>query len=127
RLEGITYEAQKIIPIDYKGYTVAQSALDLVVWTDEKPSTGIVVDLKTESCVKEEFDLQVKRYIKKLRELEDERSEQNRRNIYNKGMVIAFSKASTKQIVCDEEEGVYFAFVDEHESPEFKVKKKKEE
>lgn len=111
RLTGLTYESFKILPLAYRGYNIGECELDLVIWTDDKPSVGIVVDLKVDSNIKECHDAQVKRYIQELR-----KAEGGNRKVHHEGMVIAFGKASTKKIECEEEEGVLFRVIDESES-----------
>jgi methyl coenzyme M reductase beta subunit len=45
-LAGLTYESYKILPLSYQGFNIGECELDLVIWTDDDPSVGIVVDLK---------------------------------------------------------------------------------
>ncbi len=121
RLLGLKYESLKKLPLEYKGHNVGDCELDLVIWTEGKTPIGIVVDLKVESAIKESHDAQVKRYIRELK-----KAEEGKREVYNRGLVIAFGKDATKQIECEETEGVLFAVVDEAEPPELKGKKKDE-
>jgi GxxExxY protein len=121
RLAGFKYESLKVLPLAYAGYNIGECELDFLIWTDDKPPLGIVVDLKVDTAVKESHDYQVKRYIQELR-----KAEEGKREVHNQGLVIAFGKASTKQIESEEEEGVLFAIVDESEPPAPKGKKDEE-
>lgn len=68
RDRGIMYETQRILPITYAGHVIGESIPDLVVWLkDNGNKLAIVVELKSESGLKEEFQVQVERYIKELR------------------------------------------------------------
>ena len=121
RLSGLKYESLKKLPLEYEAHNVGDCELDLVIWVEGKPPLGIVIDLKVESAIKEAHDAQVKRYIRELK-----KAEEGKRDVYNRGLVIAFGKDTTKQIECEEAEGVLFAVVDETEPPESKGKKKDE-
>jgi len=113
RLAGLTYESYKILPLSYQGFNIGECELDLVIWTDDDPSVGIVVDLKVDSNIKECHDAQVKRYIQELR-----KAEQGNRKVHHKGMVIAFGKASTKKVEYEGDDGVLFRVIDESETPD---------
>lgn len=68
RDKGIMYENQRILPITYSGHVIGESIPDLVVWLkDNGNKIALVVELKSESGLKEEFEVQVQRYIKELR------------------------------------------------------------
>jgi hypothetical protein len=105
--------------LEYEGHNVGDCELDLVIWVEGKPPLGIVVDLKVESAIKEAHDAQVKRYIRELK-----KAEEGKREVYNRGLVIAFGKDTTKQIECEDAGGVLYAVVDETELPELKGAKK---
>jgi GxxExxY protein len=121
RLSGLKYESLKKLPLEYEGHNVGDCELDLVIWLDGKPPLGIVVDLKVDTAIKEAHDAQVKRYIRELK-----KAEEGKREVYNQGLVIAFGKDTTKQIECEDADGVMFAVVDEGEPPELKGAKKDE-
>src|SRR3990167_2114530 len=68
RDRGIMYETQRILPITFAGHIIGESIPDLVVWHKENGNKlAIVVELKSEPGIKEEFQVQVERYIKELR------------------------------------------------------------
>lgn len=68
RDRGIMYETQRILPITFAGHVIGESIPDLVVWIkDNGNKTALLVELKSESGIKEEFQVQVERYIKELR------------------------------------------------------------
>lgn len=68
RDRGIMYENQRILPITFSGHVIGESIPDLVVWLkDGGKKTALLVELKSESSLKEEFRVQVARYIKELR------------------------------------------------------------
>lgn len=68
RDRGIMYETQRILPITFAGHVIGESIPDLVVWLKEDgKKTALLVELKSDSALKEEFAVQVQRYIKELR------------------------------------------------------------
>ncbi len=103
RHKGLMYETQRILPITFKGHVIGESIPDLVVWVeDEGVKTAIVIDLKADTGIKEDHDVQVRRYIQELRK-------QVRQNeaVYPKGYLINFVKESTSKKL---EEGMYEDF-----------------
>lgn len=88
RNKGITYETQRILPITYDGHFVGESRPDLVVWLrGNGKKVALVVELKAEHGLKEEFAVQVTRYIKELRKQIKPDEE-----VYPKGLLINFVK-----------------------------------
>jgi len=68
RDRGIMYETQRILPITFAGHVIGESIPDLVVWLKEDgKKMALLVELKSDSSLKEEFAVQVQRYIKELR------------------------------------------------------------
>jgi GxxExxY protein len=68
RDRGVMYETQRILPITFAGHVIGESIPDLVVWVKNNGNkVAVLVELKSESGIKEEFQVQVERYIKELR------------------------------------------------------------
>ena len=68
RDKGIMYETQRTLPISFSGHVIGEVYPDLVVWLKENgKKVALVVELKAEPGIKEEFTVQAKRYIKELR------------------------------------------------------------
>ena len=68
RQHGLPYETQRILPITFSGHVIGDSIPDLVVWLQKgKKRTALVIDLKTESDVKEDHRKQVEKYIRELK------------------------------------------------------------
>lgn len=68
RKYGLSYETQRILPITFSGHVIGDSIPDFVVWLQKgKTRTAVVIDLKTESDVKEDHRKQVEKYIRELR------------------------------------------------------------
>src|SRR3989338_11459058 len=64
----IMYETQRTLPISFSGHVIGEVYPDLVVWLkDNGKKVALVVELKAEPGIKEEFTVQAKRYIKELR------------------------------------------------------------
>ncbi len=65
---GLTYETQRILPITFSDHVIGESIPDLVVWLENgKRRTAVVIDLKTETDVKDDHRKQVEKYIRELR------------------------------------------------------------
>lgn len=90
RHRKIQYEAQRILPVTFKGHVVGQGIPDLVIWVGK---TAIVVDLKVENDVKEDQENQVKKYISEL-----QKQLHKGQKVYKKGLVINFIKDSKTRI-----------------------------
>jgi len=59
------------------------------------------------------------RYNRLMRDTNLKRgTDNNRRKVHHKGMVIAFGKASTKKVEYEGDEGVLFRVIDESETPD---------
>lgn len=68
RQQGLSYETQRILPVTFSGYVIGDSIPDLIVWMQNgKGREAIVIDLKTESDVKEDHRKQVEKYIRELK------------------------------------------------------------
>lgn len=68
RNRGLSYEAQRILPITFVGHVIGESIPDLVVWLKNgSKKTAVVIDLKTESDVKDDHKKQVEKYIRELK------------------------------------------------------------
>ncbi len=70
RLEGLTIELQRIVPVTYRGCALrdVRDELDIVVWvqgeSNDTPKIGIVIELKVDAAPDAKW--QVMRYIKSL-------------------------------------------------------------
>ena len=94
RLQGLEYENQRILPIDYEGHIVGESIPDLIVWVKSgKKRIGIVIDLKQDNFIKEDQEMQVQKYMHAL-----QRQLRPNEEVYKKGMVINFPKCSSSKI-----------------------------
>ena len=86
RDKGIMYETQRTLPISFSGHVIGEVYPDLVVWLKNNgKKIGLVVELKAEPGIKEEFTVQAKRYIKELK-----KQVQNNETIYPKALLINF-------------------------------------
>lgn len=94
RHRGILYETQRILPITFSDHVVGEAIPDLVIWTKHNgKKTAVVVDLKVDSYIKEDQQVQVERYIKELRKQIHKGEE-----VYKKGFVINFGKSSSAKV-----------------------------
>lgn len=97
RDKGIMYENQRILPITYAGHVIGESIPDLVVWLKEDgKNVAIVVELKSESGIKEEFPVQVQRYIHELRKQVHENE-----TVHPTGILINFIKEANSTRIQD--------------------------
>ncbi len=97
RDKGIMYENQRPLPITYCGHVIGDVIPDLVVWyKNNGQKIALVVELKSESGIKEEFKVQVERYIKELRKQvkEDE-------TVFPTGVLINFVKEANSARIQD--------------------------
>jgi GxxExxY protein len=58
RLQGLSYETEKILPVTYQGHTIGNLRADLVV------AGQIIVELKSIGRLKDEFRTQARNYMK---------------------------------------------------------------
>lgn len=92
RDKGIMYERQRPLPITYSGHVVGDVIPDLVVWVkNDGIKIAIVVELKSDTGLKEEYTIQVERYIRELRKQIKEGEE-----VWPTGVLINFVKDGTK-------------------------------
>lgn len=97
RDRGIMYETQRILPITYEGHVIGESIPDLVVWSKKNNAkTALIVELKSESGLKEEFQVQVERYIKELRKQIREGE-----SVFPTGILINFIKEANSAKIQD--------------------------
>lgn len=101
REKGLSYESQRILPISFKGHIVGESKPDLVVWLKQGKGKrlAIVVDLKWEPYVREDHQIQVKKYIQELKKQIKPGEE-----VFDTGFVINFVKGRGKRIDGEAEE-----------------------
>lgn len=93
RDKGIMYENQRPLPITYNGHVIGDVIPDLVVWLkNDGQKVALVVELKSEPGIREEFRVQVERYIKELRKQirEDE-------TVFPTGVLINFIKEASSR------------------------------
>lgn len=97
RDKGIMYETQRALPITYAGHVIGEVYPDLVVWLKEDgQKTALVVELKSESGIKEEFQVQVERYIKELR-----KQIKGNETVHPTGLLINFIKEANNTKITD--------------------------
>lgn len=99
RNKKITYETQRNLPITFSGHVVGESKPDLIIWVaSEGKRVAIVVDLKADTAIKGEQQVQVERYIKELK-----KQVSKNESVWSIGLVINFIKEKTATKI---EEGV---------------------
>jgi GxxExxY protein len=94
RERGIKYEDQRVLPVYYKDkYLVGRGELDLIVlvnlWSGKR--VHIVIELKTDTGIKEDHKIQIQKYIKALKK--SLLSEND--IVYPVGLIINFIKPSS--------------------------------
>lgn len=93
RHEGLMYETQRILPITFKDHVIGESIPDLVVWLGKKgKKTALVIDLKADTGIKEEHDVQVRRYIQELK-----KQVHKGEKVHDTGLLINFVKEGTSK------------------------------
>ena len=98
RHKNIMYETQRILPITFSDHVIGESIPDLVIWIPVgKKRVAFVVDLKADTNLKEEHEVQVQRYIKELRKQVHSKDQV----VYKKGLVINFIKEATGKKIED--------------------------
>jgi len=105
RLRGIEYECQRVLPVVYKGFNVGEGKPDIIVWQREgKDRTGLVVELKNDSSIKEDQIKQLRSYIEEMK--------RQGLNVLDEGLLINFKKPGSKKVEeCESEENVEFMVV----------------
>jgi GxxExxY protein len=100
RERGIKYEDQRVLPIYYKDkYVVGEGIPDLIILIELESGkrVHIIIELKTDSNIKEDHKIQTQKYIKALK-----KSLPSENNIvYPAGFIINFIKPSKEKL--DEE------------------------
>lgn len=97
RDQGIMYENQRPLPITYNGHVIGDVIPDLVVWLKDNGSKlAIIIELKSESGIKEEFQVQVERYIKELR-----KQVRDNESVHGTGILINFVKEANNAKIQD--------------------------
>jgi len=100
RERGIKYEEQRVLPIYYKDkYVVGEGIPDLIILVELESGkrVHIIIELKTDSNIKEDHKIQTQKYIKALK-----KSLPSENNIvYPVGFIINFIKPSKEKL--DEE------------------------
>lgn len=97
RDKGIMYETQRILPITFAGHVIGESIPDLVVWLkNDGKKIAVIVELKSDSAIKEEFPVQVSKYIKELRKQLGKNEE-----VYPTGILINFIKEANSKKITD--------------------------
>jgi GxxExxY protein len=97
RERGIKYEEQIVLPVYYKDkYIVGESKPDLIILVELESGkrVHILIELKTDTGIKEDNRIQVQKYIKALnRSLRSEND-----IVYPVGFIINFAKRSNKKL-----------------------------
>jgi GxxExxY protein len=97
RERGIKYEEQIVLPVYYKDkYVVGEGKPDLIILVELESGkrVHIVIELKTDTGIKEDNRIQVQKYIKALnRSLRSEND-----IVYPVGFIINFAKRSNKKL-----------------------------
>jgi hypothetical protein len=97
RERGIKYEEQRVLPVYYKDkYVVGEGKPDLIILVELESGkrVHVVVELKTDTGIKEDNRIQVQKYIKALNK--SLRSENE--IVYPVGLIINFTKRSNKKL-----------------------------
>jgi GxxExxY protein len=97
RERGIKYEEQIVLPVYYKDkYIVGEGKPDLIILVELESGkrVHIVIELKTDTGIKEDNKIQVQKYIKALNK--SLRSEND--IVYPVGFIINFAKRSNKKL-----------------------------
>jgi len=105
RLRGIEYECQRVLPVVYKGFNVGEGKPDIIVWQREGDKrTGLVIELKNDSSIKEDQIKQLRSYIEEMK--------RQGLNVLDEGLLINFKKPGSKKVEeCESEDGVEFMVV----------------
>ncbi len=97
RERGIKYEEQRVLPVYYKDkYLVGRGELDLIVLVELESGkrVHIVIELKTDTGIKEDHKIQIQKYIKALnKSLLSEND-----TVYPVGFIINFIKPSSRRL-----------------------------
>jgi len=97
RERGIKYEEQIVLPVYYKDkYIVGEGKPDLIILVELKSGKRvlIVIELKTDTSIKEDNRVQIQRYIKALnKSLKSEND-----IVFPVGFIINFTKRSNEKI-----------------------------
>jgi GxxExxY protein len=100
RERGIKYEEQRVLPIYYKDkYVVGEGIPDLIILVELESGkrVHIIIELKTDTGIKEDHKIQTQKYIKALKKsLSSEKD-----IVYPIGFIINFIKPSKEKL--DEE------------------------
>jgi GxxExxY protein len=92
REKGIKYEAQRTLPISFRGFVVGRGHPDLIVWYQKgKKKVAIVVELKSVQEINLDSQNQVERYMQELKKELKENEE-----LYPRGFVFDFTKPKGK-------------------------------
>ena len=87
-------QLNRVLPITYTDHVIGEAIPDLVIWIRSgKKKVAFVVDLKAETGIKEEFQVQVERYIKELKKQMHHKDQE----VYSKGLVINLVKEKTSK------------------------------
>ncbi len=97
RERGIKYEEQIVLPVYYKDkYIVGEAKPDLIILVDlwSGKRIHIVIELKTDTGIKEDHKIQIQKYIKALnKSLLSEND-----IVYPVGLIINFIKPSSRRL-----------------------------
>lgn len=97
RERGIKYEEQRILPIYYKDkYVVGEGIPDLIILVELENGkrVHIIIELKTDSNIKEDHKIQTRKYIKALKKSLPSEND----IVYPTGFIINFIKPSKEKL-----------------------------
>lgn len=97
RERGIKYEEQRVLPIYYKGkYVVGEGKPDLIILVELESGkrVHIIIDLKTDTDIKEDHKIQIQKYIKALNKSLPSEND----IVYPAGFIINFIKPSKRKL-----------------------------
>ncbi len=97
RERGIKYQEQRVLPIYYKDkYVIGEGVPDLIILIELESGkrVHIIIELKTDTGIKEDHKIQTQKYIKALKKnLSSEKD-----IVYPIGFIINFIKPSRKKL-----------------------------
>jgi len=97
RERGIKYQEQRVLPIYYKDkYVIGEGIPDLIILIELESGkrVHIIIELKTDTGIKEDHKIQTQKYIKALKKnLSSEKD-----IVYPIGFIINFIKPSRKKL-----------------------------
>jgi GxxExxY protein len=97
RERGIKYEEQRVLPVYYKDkYVIGEGKPDLIILVELESGRRvyIVIEIKTDTSIKEDNRIQIQKYVKAL----NKSSRSENEIVYPAGFIINFTKRSNKKL-----------------------------